>query len=124
MLPVVVENNCLILTPFPSDDELPALREFFDNNREPSLLERLMGSSIPQDSVSVVPLRYKPERRFVARVDLNGVPFGVTRLHSENGYTQSRRASKSLGPTDSIRLPDVLGHSDRHRALLHDLVRH
>ncbi|MGH3666415.1 MAG: hypothetical protein ACRDU8_10080, partial [Egibacteraceae bacterium] len=63
---------------FPNDRSLPALRVLGDPSRRARLLRRLTDD----DAVRLVPLRYKPERRWVGRVDGPGGPCAVVRLYA------------------------------------------
>jgi aminoglycoside phosphotransferase (APT) family kinase protein len=71
-------------------------------------------------AANLVPLRYKPERRFVGRLDVNGLPQAVVRVHSLQAYRAARRAAKSLDGGSVLRLPAILGHSHRHRILVQE----
>ena len=66
----------------------------------------------------MTPLRYKPRRRFVGRVDVAGSPHSILKLHSPAGYQQARRAAKSLLSLPSIFTAPLVGHSNRHSAVL------
>lgn len=116
--PVVVRDLRMMFSPFPVDEALPALRLLYDDDRHPTLLKRLAPDFEFRADSRLVALRYKPQRRFVGRIDGAGVPQAIVRVYSEVGYAQSRRAVNSLGQVAAVRTPRILGHSDRHRSLL------
>lgn len=117
--PIVVPELAVVILPFPCDRELSSLERVSTRDGRVQLLSRLT----PEDdhelfSAEWTTLRYKPGRRFVTRLDLDGQPQAILKLHSEQGYAQSRRAAKSLGSLAEICTARPIGHSDRHRAIL------
>lgn len=115
---VVVSEHSLILSVFPCDDELPALDRLYKCEGSRAFLSRLAPDSNNLHSGNLATLRYKPKRRYVARLDVDGAPAAVLKLHTTADYAQARRAAKSLATLDGVTTAPVLGHSDRHSALL------
>lgn len=107
-----------VFSAFPYDDELPALRLLTDAVLGKPLLTRIVPERTQLHAARMVPLRYKPERRFVARLDVNDQPSAVLKIHSESRYQQARRATKSLGSLYDVEIAKTIGHSDRHCSLL------
>jgi aminoglycoside phosphotransferase (APT) family kinase protein len=117
--PIVIPELAIVVSPFPCDNELPALERVGCRDGQIQLVSRLTS----EDDHKLVTakwtaLRYKPERRYVARLDVDDQPQAVLKLHSSTGYAQARRAIKSLGSSLSVHTAQTLGHSDRHRAIL------
>ncbi len=108
----------LVISVFPEDSELKALSRLFDSDDDRSILSKLVPDRKDLQTGTLATLRYKPERRYVARLDVDGKPAAVLKLHTEADYSQARRATKSLSSIDVIHVPQVLGHSDRHAAIL------
>lgn len=101
----------LLATTFPHDRAIPALARLHDAVARGRLFEAV---GLPLGRVEpTVPHRlvYKPARRYVARVDAEGVPFAVVK-----GYTRANFAA--LGP-----IPEWLDGSDGVRAA-RELGRH
>ncbi len=122
--PLVLPELAMILSPFPCDRDLPALERVSTRDGQVQLLSRLT----PEDdqglfSAEWTTLRYKPGRRYVARLDLGDQPQAVLKLHSARGYAQSRRAAKSLASLKGITPARALGHSDRHQVILLEWLR-
>ncbi len=117
--PIVVNKLSMVISPFPYDSELPALEWTATRDGQLQLLSRLS----PEEDNRLFaadwnPLRYKPGRRYVTRLDIDNRPQAVLKLHSEQVYDQSRRATKSLGSLSEINIARPIGHSDRHHAIL------
>lgn len=115
---VVIEDLGLILIPFPLDDELPLLQRIAARDGRESLLRRLIGQRPGLADADLNLLSYKPERRFVARLDLRGKPCGVLKIHAQAEFEPINRATKRLHSIQAICAPQTLGYSNRHRAVL------
>lgn len=113
---VVWEDLGMVLSFFPNDAKLRSLRRL-----SPAAVPRLLSRIAPEHEGlwdgEIFPLAYKPERRFVARVDCDGEPAAVLKLYTGAGY---RAALPGLGLKMSggvLELPRVLGHSTRRRSV-------
>ncbi|WP_197528246.1 phosphotransferase [Posidoniimonas polymericola] len=111
------ESN-IVVWRAPFDRRLPSLAKLVDVGS--GLLGRLLPEAFDDRPVQLAGLRYKPERRFVARIDRGDSAAAVVKLYSQQGYQTAWRASKSLAglPTASRQCP--VGHSSRHGAIAYD----
>lgn len=116
--PGVDDNHNIIVWPFPSDDRLAALELTAGDDGPQQLLQRMGPRDVDLSCCRLVPLRYKPQRRFVGRLDVAGRPAAVLRIQSPATYAQARRAAKSLAHMGGVPTTRPLGHSDRHRAIV------
>ncbi len=117
-LRVVVPETALVVSLFPCDDALPALRRLASPESQHELLKHLAPQSESLHSATLSALRYKPKRRFVARLDCDGSPQAILKLHSESEYKHARRAAKTVHSLSEVAPAEALGHSNRNRALL------
>jgi len=115
---LVSQKLSVVFKAFPLDDELPALQQLFGGDTDKPLLSRLAPEQQELHEARVVTLRYKPERRFVARLDVADKPAALLKIHTESRYQQARRAVKSLGPLDRFSTAQAIGHSDKYHSLL------
>jgi len=115
---VVLSRLKVVLWPFPHDEALEALPLICDHEKLIRLIGRLCADFEIASDLEILPLRYKPGRRFVGFLEQQGRPTALLRLHSEPSYNNSRRAAKSLGDIQAVRTPRTIGHSDRYHALL------
>ncbi len=78
-----IGSDALVLSVFPMDRELPGLAGLRDNRRLARMLEEahvVPARSIRRRTIEYEPLRYKPERRCVARIDMGLRSPDVSRL--------------------------------------------
>ncbi len=125
----VLSDLALVFQPFPHDSKLPYLAALRRDESRQGLIGRLL-PAIPmlatqtslQDVASqdchLETLRYKPERRYVARFDCQSVPRAVLKMYSAAEYGPARRAVKTLGNLAGVPTARPLGHSDRYQTLL------
>ncbi len=104
----------VVVTPFPYDRRLPSLRRFADQRCRQRLFRRLFPDRPEWEDVAVEQLRYKPERRFVGCLRIDGTPAAVMKLHRTAAFAQANSAAKYLESRGTLRLPARLGRSSRH----------
>ncbi len=118
---VVDEERALAVHIFPNDHEIRAMR-IFDPQRLGQRLRRIMGGRDEFREGSLHILRYKPERRVVARVDLHERPRGVLRLYPEHAFEDARVRSLAFVGRGVLRVPRVVGDSHRYCSIVHEWV--
>jgi hypothetical protein len=86
----------LTVDPFPADPVMPALGALI---RNPGSRLRDLSPAVAArgDRWRVRPLRYKPERRFVGRVDDGDAPFAVVRVYPPDRFMEAYEAWKRVG---------------------------
>ena len=102
---------------YPNDDKLEALSLLADAASRALLLGELFPQHRLLGHATVQPLKHKPERRAVLRLDSGGEPQAVLKLYTLRGYESARRANRCFRSRGALRLAPDLGHSDRHRIL-------
>lgn len=98
-----------VLLPLQADRGLPASRRLGRGRLLPELLA----------GASVVPLAYKPGRRLVARVDRDGVPWGVLRCHAPDRWPVAATAAgwaARIGAPPA--LPRLIGADEERCAMV------
>jgi aminoglycoside phosphotransferase (APT) family kinase protein len=106
----------VVLALFPWDRALRAVRRLGTADGRADLL----GTVLPRDlagGATLVPLRYKPERRFVARVDGPEGPRAVLKCYAEPDYRRALRGARAFRDTGPVRAAHLLGRNQRHRVL-------
>lgn len=130
-LPRFLAEENIVFSAFPEDRRLRSLSRLVDSRTRAELLQRLFPERPELWECRVERLRYKPERRFVARLWANGSPAALLKLHAASAYPAAKEAIKRLHSCGTLRLPQRMGHSDRHGAmavewlpgrLLHDVI--
>jgi len=118
---VVILPDALVAVAFyPNDHDLRALRHLEDPDARRSFLRQTLPGQRGLRRASVIPLRYKPERRYVARVDVDGKARAVLKLHEQEGFARAVRAARVAESYGAVQLPAVLGVSQRHGAVAYE----
>jgi|GEM_PF-981274 len=131
---LVQRDLALVVHRFPHDSALPHLAAVHHPAARQDLFDRLLPAVAKSRLQTRLPagpmargasgdyrletLRYKPERRYVARLDCQDNPRAVLKMYRAEDYALARRAIKSLGNVPGLRTASPLGHSDRYQTLL------
>lgn len=113
--PVVLTDDAIVLRFFPHDDRLMSLSALADPDARRRLLRKLLPDQPAMWDAALVPLRYKPERRFVARLDAPDGAQAVVRCYTAREYAAAK--SHTFRSTGPVRIPRRLGQSRRHAVL-------
>lgn len=105
----------LVVNAFPADGRLRALPRLADDQSRHRLLARLLDERAAGPADLAV-LAYKPERRFVGQVLVNGLPRAVVRAYRPLDFARAKTALSAFAST-ATRVPRVIGASARHRVL-------
>jgi Ser/Thr protein kinase RdoA (MazF antagonist) len=107
----------IVVYGFPNDAKLKHLILLEDQSMRRHLLAMLFPSSLPTGDISITTLRYKPERRFAGRIDVNGAPMAALKFYADSEFAAvqmiSRAYSNSCGPNS----PKIIGLSSRFRVV-------
>lgn len=117
MKPFVLGDRAVIMFAFPNDIELNALPLLTNDETRQRLIRKLLPAQEEFWQASIVPIRYKPERRFVARLDVNGEPRAVIKVYTRTGFPAAERCAKAFHSKPNLQCPVRLGRSNRHRVL-------
>ena len=129
---VLMEKSGALLSFYPFDADLPALRRFEDAIAGPQLRARVFRdfSEFPTDSLEV--LAYKPERRLVARLAAPSAEEFVVRFYATPQQERASRLAKWVSDGECLRIAKRLGGSKAYNIAalewlpggdLRDLVR-
>lgn len=113
---MALDNFAVVVAAFPNDDKLRILRTWHDADRRRRLLHRVVrGSRITHAGSQV--LRYKPERRIVARIeDIDG-RLMVLRGSLPADFAQSAAGAASFESRGPLKIARCLGVSPRDSAV-------
>ncbi len=114
---VVLDDRAVVVSVFPDDAALPALARLAVPTARRVVLEKLLPERPDLWGASVVPLRYKPERRYVAQLTVGGEPRAALKVYSPLGFDAAQAAAKAFRPGRSFRQAARLGRSARHGML-------
>ena len=100
-----------------ADRRLRALDRLADDDARPRLLERLLPEQPQLWRADISLIRYKPERRLVARVDGDNGPAAALKAHAGAAWRQAARAAKDIRSQPPLRVAKRLGRSPRRRVV-------
>ncbi|MCA9246601.1 MAG: sulfotransferase [Planctomycetales bacterium] len=112
-----LDDQVVIAAPRGYDRLLPSLGNIDSARGRSSLLRRVFAENPSWQHAEITRIRYKPQRRFVARVVVDGVPLARLKLYAEQDYPAVKRAAKSLNSNDVPQAVPLIGRSDRYFAL-------
>jgi Ser/Thr protein kinase RdoA (MazF antagonist) len=127
--PSIVGPGCLYLadlallvTFFPNDRRLKSVAHLADEENGQRLWPRLAPAQPALAAATLTPLRYKPERRYVARLrHRDGAPDApefLLRLYAEEAYADALTNQRAFHCTERVRIARLVGKSERRGALL------
>ena len=106
-------DQALTMACFPNDRSLKRLGSIFD---EQARVTHLATLGLPPDA-KIEPLRYRPERRFVGRVDWQGKAVAVLKLHAPDAYQRAIGNASVAVSGEALVVPRLLGAAERHGAV-------
>lgn len=113
---LVVESPAIGIYAQSSDRRLSGLHRLVDEEARRRLLRRSLPDSPGVWDARLEPLRWKPERRFVARLRAPaGHDDAVVKVHLRNGFERALAGATAVRPAAALRVPELLGRSRRHR---------
>lgn len=114
---VILEDAGIGIYFFPVDHVLKGLRRLADPVTEVSLLKGLLGKSHDFSDATLQPLRYKPERRYVARLESAAGPGMLLKFFEPSRYRAAKRAAQAIGETATAATRRTNYFFDRHKAM-------
>ncbi|EGA69478.1 hypothetical protein VISI1226_09869 [Vibrio sinaloensis DSM 21326] len=114
---VDIENQ-VVLYRYPCDNRLSGLAALITPHERRSLLQRALFDNT-QVLCSVTPLQYKPERRFVGRLNFPNGTQAVVKVYTQERYTA---VAKSYLKRDTSPFATLRGKSDKHCLLIYDWI--
>ncbi len=105
---------------FPVDHRLKALKKIADSGEQHNLIKHCYPNQPELHAGRLTPLTYKPERRFVARLDLADEPRAVLKFYTPAGYDAARAAARAFESRGALQLARLAACSDRYHALACD----
>ncbi len=112
----VLSDTALVIYPFPNDHELRALTSL----AEPAARRELLGELLPDDpplwAGKLQTIRYKPERRYVARLLSPGGGSALVKFYTRRDFLGTTGNVVRFSNEPPLRIAPRLSRSRRHRA--------
>jgi tRNA A-37 threonylcarbamoyl transferase component Bud32 len=117
---VIFDHIATAVYLFPVDHRLKALKRFADRDTQCNLVKQFYPDRPELHAGRLTTLTYKPERRYVARLDLAEKPQAVLKFYNPAGYDAARMAARNFESRGELQLPRLAACSDRYQALAFD----
>lgn len=114
---LALDDIAAVVSVYPNDDKVKALSLVADDRSRAQVLRELFPQQPTLWQGTLYPLKHKPERRAVLRLDCGGKPQAVIKLYTVRGYETARLANQHFTSHGALRLAPDLAHSDRHQIL-------
>lgn len=116
---VVLEALALVIYAFPNDRKLTALHDLAVAPKQVRLLQKLAPDTPSLWHGQWIDLRYKPERRYVVRVQSNDQQ-ALLKFYTPADYANACRSAKVFRADGPLRIAARLGRSQTNQAMLLD----
>lgn len=105
----LLEEVGLVISFFPNDIDLRALWRTYDPEEFRNLLRKVAPRHRALWGGSMTQLTYKPQRRFVGRLSVDGQPRAVVRFYKRKDFAQCLERAKSFQCVEGFRIAPILG---------------
>ncbi|MEZ6060693.1 MAG: phosphotransferase [Planctomycetaceae bacterium] len=116
-LPTGIPSSQVALSAFPVDRRLRCLALLLDAERRGKVLKRLFSGRPEWWNAELVPIAWRPSRRFVLRGDVGGRPAFALKGYCRTTFERALAATEATVAPDGVRVPDCVGCFRRHRLL-------
>lgn len=120
---LVIPGIAVAVSVFPNDRRLPQLKRLTYPDKIRSLLRELGTAQRKVRHGHFELLHYRPERRCVAQVRFEDRPVAIVKFHDARSYAGACRKVMAFSSDGILRLPEMLGCSDRYRAVACEWLR-
>lgn len=114
---LALEDCAIVVSVFPNDRKLPALLRLMDDKDRRQLLSELLPDHAELRSCRLQCLRYKPERRYLVRLQAANGTQAAVKWYTEKGYTRGKRHAQAFQSRGPLRVARPIGWSDRNRVV-------
>src|SRR5262245_28511865 len=108
---ILLENSDVLVNVFPNDHKLRAVPRLMDPAERGPLLRELFPERPDLEKAEVIPLRYRPERRFVAQIRDAAGPRAVVKCCTRHAYGRSKRSASVFRADGPLRIAGLIGSS-------------
>ena len=115
---MTLDDLAVVIYPFPNDRKLGVLPRLFEAKARQHLLAKILPNHPSLWTATLQHLRYKPERRYVARLVNNGRQDAVFKVFASTRYPTIKNKTKAFNRQGVPHRIERLGHSDRHSVLV------
>lgn len=113
----LIPDVAVVVSVFPNDRRLPALKRFADPDKVRSLVRELAADHRRARRCRLQMLHYRPERRCVARLVGDAGPVALVKLHPKGAFDRACRNAAAFTSHGDLLIPALIGRSPSWRAV-------
>ncbi|HEB92577.1 MAG TPA: aminoglycoside phosphotransferase family protein [Gammaproteobacteria bacterium] len=114
----IMYQDQVLISLFPGDAILTSLAPLINHDSRQDILKTLLPASAEAWPANIETLAYKPQRRYVGRINFEHGNSVVVKHYRENEYPKAALATMIDCPaTARLRIPRTLGRSQHHQSL-------
>ena len=114
---MILEACGVALYLFPLDRKLRGLWRLTQPRSQRKLWHKLFREQLENADCTLKYLRYKPERRYVGRLDTADGPRAVIKLYNDYGYRAAKRAAYAFSSRGMLHILPIQDYVDRYGVL-------
>lgn len=114
---ILIEDDAIVVSIFPNDSKLKALRRLGDEIVRKRLLRKLFRSRPDLWDGTLATLQYKPERRYVARLETAEGPHAVLKFYTPLAYPTALINATAFRSQGHLQIPQCIGYSEPYKVL-------
>lgn len=118
---IILKDQKIIFSTFPNDAKLFNLQCLSDSTYRKRLFTRVFGADSKwRESVLTETLNYKPERRFVTRLQRPDGQEALAKFYTNSGYIKAHTISRKLNRSRFGYCPATLGRSTKYNVVAYE----
>ncbi|WP_416673913.1 aminoglycoside phosphotransferase family protein [Egbenema bharatensis] len=119
---IILLPEKIIVSAFPNDNRLRQLPTLIDPTLRQKRLQKILPDCSELWTGTLHSLRYKPERRYVAQLQVKGQPQAIIKAYTNYSFRQVKANSKTFQSIDQVNIPSLIGHSRPNQLLIYPWV--
>ncbi len=116
----LVPEQHVTMTKFPNDPSIRILPRLHEPDAASALITRLFPNDPPLWHAEILPLAYKPDRRFVGMGRVGGTARFALKAYASPSYPATTHTAKPFASRGLLRIPNRIARSRRHRLVAYE----
>ena len=119
---LIFDDESIVVSFFPNDSKIKTLLKLTGANSRERLLSKLVPQNPEWQNGALCGIRYKPERRYVARLLVGNEPRAILKFYAAAEYRKAKTGGRAFLPRETLRLAPELGHSNSRHAIAFEWI--
>ena len=111
---LIFRETAISVSIFPNDRKLKSLAKLNSNELRTASFQKIFEKRPDLLDSEIAKLRYKPERRYVSKLSINGVPQCVLKCYLESDFFNVRSNARIFRSSEKVRVPRKIAHSKKN----------